>query len=225
MTPQWHCLMISAEGCPLGTFPDVRVEGLNSDTIRWSTTRIPAKFRSHLKEIQSKAYDINSSIGLEFIINLKVFMFLQKENPRQQKCFFNKEKTDLWEKKNSACLGLLILEEQAAETTLTATPGSKRREVGIVTSWGKGSFPAVLTRFYILYIQPVVGNGISKPSTVWLRISYQSWVIIFMSSICRCFVFKDNSTIPILYHISIHVNTTFLSRSGSWNSHSPLAWP
>ena len=42
--------------------------------------------------MQSKAYDINSSIGLEFIINLKVFMFLPKENPRQQKCFFCKEK-------------------------------------------------------------------------------------------------------------------------------------
>ena len=42
--------------------------------------------------------------------------------------FFVKKKTDLWEKK------IVDLEEQAAETTLTATPGSKGRGYRIVTS-------------------------------------------------------------------------------------------
>ena len=63
---------------------------------------------------------INSSIGLEFIINLKVFRFYKK-NPRQQKCFFLQRKNQICGKKT------VDLEEQAVETTLTATPGSKRR--------------------------------------------------------------------------------------------------
>ena len=55
-------------------------------------------------------------------------MFLPKKKIQGSKSvFFYKEKTDLWEKKKLSVFGCLILEEQAVETTLTATPGSKRR--------------------------------------------------------------------------------------------------
>ena len=67
MTP-WHCLMISAEGCPLGTFPDVRVEGLNS------------RPKTHPSGDQTKDPAINEPFKYT---NLNVYLF----NPRQQMLF------------------------------------------------------------------------------------------------------------------------------------------
>ena len=147
MTPHGHCLMISAEGCPLGTFPDVRVEGLNSDTIRWSTTRIPAKFRSHLKEMQSKAYDINASIGLEFIINLKVFMFYKKKS-KPAKVFFLQRKNQICgKKKTSACLGVWFSRSKLWRPRWRRLLDRRGERLGASPVEGKVVFPQYLQGF------------------------------------------------------------------------------